>query len=79
MSEENFCEYDKLGISNEFSSLIKPYIWFALTKKGPRGIPGLAGVDGPRGFPGMEGGKGEKGTNNIFIYCLPKKRCLSML
>lgn len=37
-------------------------------KKGPRGIPGLAGVDGPRGFPGFEGGKGEKGTNNKFLF-----------
>lgn len=39
-----------------------------LLRKGPRGIPGLNGVDGPRGTPGFEGGKGEKGTNNLSIH-----------
>lgn len=39
-------------------------------KKGPRGIPGLAGVDGPRGFPGLEGGKGEKGMKYKFLFII---------
>lgn len=37
-------------------------------KTGPRGIPGLAGVDGPRGLPGYEGGKGEKGKKTAFRF-----------
>lgn len=41
--------------------------YLSFMKTGPRGIPGLAGVDGPRGFPGVEGGKGEKGTDNVFV------------
>lgn len=36
--------------------------YFSFMKTGPRGIPGLAGVDGPRGFPGVEGARGDKGA-----------------
>lgn len=47
---------------------ISSTVFFVLfMKTGPRGIPGLAGVDGPRGFPGLEGVKGEKGTNSVFV------------
>lgn len=49
------------------------YLLYYEWTKGPRGIPGLAGVDGPRGFPGYEGGKGEKGTNNIFYFIIFKR------
>lgn len=61
---KNYCyHFIKTVICKHF---IYTFSLFSM-KKGPRGIPGLAGVDGPRGFPGLEGVKGEKGTNNNFV------------